>query len=58
MSEKKTIPFPEETWRQGKIVASINFQNDPENDVITVILKNGLEELIQEEEYVLKVEWK
>ncbi|MBC5840549.1 MAG: HAMP domain-containing histidine kinase [Flavobacteriaceae bacterium] len=41
---------------RAKIVASINFQNDPEKKrYYSNLKKNGLEELIQEEEYVLKV---
>jgi signal transduction histidine kinase len=41
---------------RAKIVASINFQNDPEKRrYYSNLKKNGLEELIQEEEYVLKV---
>jgi signal transduction histidine kinase len=39
-----------------KIVASIHFQRDPEKmRYYTELKKNGLEELIEEEEYVLKV---
>ncbi|GIZ08075.1 HAMP domain-containing sensor histidine kinase [Flavobacterium sp. UMI-01] len=41
---------------RAKIVASIHFQNDPEKiKYYSNLKKNGLEELIQEEEYVLKV---
>lgn len=41
---------------RAKIVASIHFQNDPEKiRYYTELKKNGLEELIEEEEYVLKI---
>jgi signal transduction histidine kinase len=41
---------------RAKIVASVNLQNDPEKKrYYSNLKKNGLEELIQEEEYVLKV---
>lgn len=41
---------------RAKIVASIHFQNDPEKiRYYSNLKKNGLEELIQEEEFVLKV---
>ena len=41
---------------RAKIVASINFQKDPEKiKYYSNLKKNGLEELIEEEEFVLKV---
>ena len=41
---------------RAKIVASIHFQKDPEKiKYYSDLKKNGLEELIQEEEYVLKI---
>ncbi|MET0944329.1 MAG: HAMP domain-containing protein, partial [Flavobacterium sp.] len=41
---------------RAKIVASIHFQNDPEKKkYYSNLKKNGLEELIEEEEYVLKI---
>ena len=41
---------------RAKIVASIHFQNDPEKiKYYRNLKKNGLEELIEEEEYVLKI---
>ncbi len=41
---------------RAKIVSSIHFQNDPEKiKYYSNLKKNGLEELIEEEEYVLKV---
>ena len=40
---------------RAKIVASIHFQNDPEKiKYYRNLKKNGLEELIEEEEFVLK----
>ncbi|WP_202110849.1 HAMP domain-containing sensor histidine kinase [Flavobacterium hydrocarbonoxydans] len=41
---------------RAKIVSSIHFQNDPEKSkYYSELKKNGLEELIEEEEYVLKI---
>ncbi|MFW0736053.1 ATP-binding protein [Flavobacterium sp. T12S277] len=41
---------------RAKIVASIHFQNDPEKiKYYSNLKKNGLEELIEEEEFVLKI---
>ncbi|KAF2518035.1 HAMP domain-containing histidine kinase [Flavobacterium foetidum] len=41
---------------RSKIVASIHFQNDPQKiKYYKNLKKNGLEELIEEEEYVLKI---
>ncbi|GAA6765214.1 hypothetical protein AAFH68_11490 [Flavobacterium sp. CGRL1] len=41
---------------RAKIVASIHFQHDPEKiKYYSNLKKNGLEELIEEEEYVLKI---
>ncbi|OXE99108.1 signal transduction histidine kinase [Flavobacterium araucananum] len=41
---------------RAKIVASIHFQNDPEKSkYYRELKKNGLEELIEEEEFVLKI---
>ncbi|MFV8368329.1 HAMP domain-containing sensor histidine kinase [Flavobacterium sp. LB2R40] len=41
---------------RAKIIASINFQNDPEKTkYYKELKKNGLEELIDEEDFVLKV---
>ncbi|PAM94986.1 two-component sensor histidine kinase [Flavobacterium sp. IR1] len=41
---------------RAKIVASIHFQNDPEKiRYYSNLKKNGLEELIEEEEYVLQI---
>lgn len=41
---------------RAKIVASIHFQKDPEKiKYYKQLKKNGLEELIEEEDFVLKV---
>ncbi|UTN02502.1 HAMP domain-containing histidine kinase [Flavobacterium bizetiae] len=55
-NENNRYHFLKRLEDRAKIVASIHFQNDPEKiRYYSELKKNGLEELIEEEEFVLKI---